>query len=532
MNLSVRSLWHIWTSLKRCEKKGFASLSSVVKFPSFLSKSSRSWNQPAFSWTLGTSESFCLSSSVQSNTPLCKPNMETTIILPPETVSGMMELDRGAFQKKISVPHVTVKSSIINSVIKCLKKYLLKLEKSKPVRTADDDGDKKEILLNPILVKSLEVIKKELGEVISKDEVTFGYREITLGYENWKAEDILKAVLPANQEGAQSFSIVGHILHLNLREHLLPYKTLIGEVYLDKVPNISMVVNKVNTIDSTYRNFQMEILGGTGDTVVTVKENGCSFTMDFARVYWNPRLSTEHGRVVGRLQHGDVLYDVMAGVGPFAVPAGRKKCHVLANDLNPESFNALVKNCTKNKVVERVKCFNMDGHDFIQTILKADLMERWKDPHFVGSVHITMNLPALAVTFLPSFKGLMNGVQEVLQDVELPVVHVYMFTKETAEDVAIGQVAENLGYLSKPSEVAKAGEVLQDGALDSDTLKNCEKSKSHKSYESLKRHVQEVIHVRQVAPNKAMMRVSFQLPLEVLLESSDEEPLCKKLKSS
>ena len=452
-------------------------------------------------------------------------------MLPPQTVAGMMKLDREAFQKKISVPSVTVKSNIISNVIKCVKKYLLKLEKSKPIRTAADNVDKKEILLNPVLVKNLEVIKKELGEVISNNDAIFGYTEITLGYENWKAEDILKAVLPANQEGAQSFSIVGHILHLNLREHLLPYKTLIGEVYLDKVPNISMVVNKVNTIDSTYRNFQMEILGGTGDTEVTVKENGCSFTMDFARVYWNPRLSTEHSRVVGRLRHGDVLYDVMAGVGPFAVPAGRKKCYVFANDLNPDSFDALVKNCTKNKVVERVKCFNMDGHEFIQTILKADLMERWKDPYFVGSVHITMNLPALAVTFLSSFRGLMNGIQEVQQDVELPVVHVYMFTKETAEDIAIGLVAENLGYLSKPGE-ATGGEVLQDGALGSDTSKSCEKSKCHKSYESLRKHVQEVIHVRQVAPNKAMMRVSFQLPLEVLMEDSHEEPLCKKLKSS
>lgn len=46
----------------------------------------------------------------------------------------------------------------------------------------------------------------------------------------------------------------------------------------------------------------------------------------------------------------DVIVDVMAGVGPFAVPAGRRGCAVLANDLNPESHKYLQHNITANKV--------------------------------------------------------------------------------------------------------------------------------------------------------------------------------------
>lgn len=530
MILSVRYMQLNWICLKRYEKKSFG-LSPLLNFASFFSKSLEPQYPPALCWTLSTRGGCPSRSFVQTSIPLGKPIMETSIMLPPQTVSGMTKLNREAFQKKILVPHVMVRSNRMNCALKQLKKYILKLERFKPVRNVDD-SEKKEILLNPTLVKTFEDIRKQLGEVGGEDEVTCAFREITVGYENWKAEDILKAVLPANQEGAQSYSIVGHILHLNLRDHLLPYKTLIGEVYLDKVPTISMVVNKLNTIDSTYRNFQMEVLGGTGETVVTVKENGCIYMLDFARVYWNPRLSTEHNRVVEQLRHGDVLYDVMAGVGPFAIPAGRKKCYVLANDLNPDSFDALVKNCTKNKVKDRVKCFNMDGHEFIKTVLKTDLLERWQDPHFVGSVHVTMNLPALAVTFLSSFQGLMCGVEEVSEDVQLPVVHVYMFTKDTTEDIAIAQVAEHLGYHSKPSPMTEACEVLKDDTLGSNEVKDCEKSKFYRNYESLRRHIQKVVHVRQVAPNKAMMRVSFQMPLEVLLEEPSEEPLCKKVKSS
>ncbi len=72
-------------------------------------------------------------------------------------------------------------------------------------------------------------------------------------------------------EGCTSYSRVGHIVHLNLRDHLLPHKTLIGAVLLDKLHRVRTVVNKSSTIDSTYRNFAMEVLAGDADFVATVR---------------------------------------------------------------------------------------------------------------------------------------------------------------------------------------------------------------------------------------------------------------------
>ena len=46
------------------------------------------------------------------------------------------------------------------------------------------------------------------------------------------------------------------------------------------------------------------------------------------QVYWNSRLETEHHRLVGLFRPGETVLDVMAGIGPFAVPAAQKGCTV------------------------------------------------------------------------------------------------------------------------------------------------------------------------------------------------------------
>jgi tRNA (guanine37-N1)-methyltransferase len=49
----------------------------------------------------------------------------------------------------------------------------------------------------------------------------------------------------------------------------------------------------------------------------------------------------------------DVIADVFAGVGPFAIPAAKKGCAVMANDLNPESYRYLMENIRINKALKR-----------------------------------------------------------------------------------------------------------------------------------------------------------------------------------
>ena len=180
----------------------------------------------------------------------------------------------------------------------------------------------------------------------------------------------MKSILPEEEcDDIQSgFTIVGHIgesawarsqttklnfeAHFNLRSRYLPYRHIIAQVILDKNPTIRTVINKVENVgtQSEFRTFAYEVLAGDPSLAVEVKSLDCIFRFDYSKVYWNSRLETEHERIVKLFQPRDAVCDVMAGIGPFAVPAGKRNVFVFANDLNPSSYECLVDAIGVNKV--------------------------------------------------------------------------------------------------------------------------------------------------------------------------------------
>ncbi|XP_063698412.1 tRNA (guanine(37)-N1)-methyltransferase [Culicoides brevitarsis] len=417
------------------------------------------------------------------------------ILQPPHCIRGMTELQKDLFTKDIKVPVLVLENqSTINGVMPLIKSKLLKMANMKAVL---DHQDKKVVLLHPESVKSFEDLPTTQLESKGVNSEHFIQNfDLKISYANWSANELLKQILPEDKEGMTSFSRIGHIIHLNLKEHLLPYKKIIAEILMDKMSGIRAVVNKAQTIDNVYRNFSMELLKGEADYQVTVKENGIEFEFDFSSVYWNPRLSSEHDRIVKLIKPNDVLYDVFAGVGPFAVPVAKKGIQVYANDLNPESYKWLNHNATKNKCKKHMETFNKDGREFLLNDARSNLLQRLKDPDFQGVPHFVMNLPAMAVEFLDVFRGYLKS-EKPFPIKNLPVVHVYCFAKgiEDKEKIALDLVHQHLGM-----------------ELPKNSFIKCN-------------------FVRNVAPNKDMMRVDFYLTPEILFSSDDViEPPLKKSK--
>lgn len=112
------------------------------------------------------------------------------------------------------------------------------------------------------------------------------------------------------------------------------------------------MINKTDNVGTSneFRTFTYECLAGPDDLNVEIKHSNCVFDFDYSKVYFNPKLNTEHERIVGLFKEGEVVVDVMAGIGPFAVPAGKAGVFVWANDKNPESYGYMAKAVRRNKV--------------------------------------------------------------------------------------------------------------------------------------------------------------------------------------
>jgi len=471
-----------------------------------------------------------------SSLPLSPPNSGETTAIP---VSHFPDLS--FFSRSTTYPALIVPVKRTAELRNSLSDVLLHRPKIKNVYTNLDDvanttrklvlqGD--EALEDPRVKALLSGDKKSCSEGISNAVVTKSHHTITLTYADCTVDEILRQVLPPSiTELPGAFEIVGSIAHLNLRDDLLPYKYIVGKVILDKnVPRIQTVVNKLGTIANEYRTFGMEVIAGYDGpdwSLVKVKEEGCEFTLDFQHVYWNSRLGAVHKRLVALIEHdaqqraqSTIVADLMAGVGPFAVPLtaclphkgnkdkkkknkqpqtsnstsdfAKAKIIVHANDLNPCSYKYLKVNAEKNKcATEKLKCYNMDARAFCHLLQDGTIGNCTKDntddlssPTLSASVdfhHAIMNLPASAPEFLDAFRGFTNPT--------LPRIHVYCFAPKPPSTLDDSTITEDID-----TGVRQRCSTALGCPLDS------------------KLHNVVIRIVRDVSPKKNMVCVSFDLP--------------------
>jgi tRNA (guanine37-N1)-methyltransferase len=217
----------------------------------------------------------------------------------------------------------------------------------------------------------------------------------------------------------------------------------------------------------------MEVIAGPAQFDVELSEHGCRYKFNYSQVYWNSRLGTEHQRVANLFTKTDIVVDMFAGVGPFAIPAAMKiKCKVYANDLNPHSYKYLVQNAKLNKCEKLIECSNLDGREFVKKLVQDG----------IKFDHVIMNLPASAVEFLDVFVNLFPA-----DFGKLPTIHCYTF----------------LNKEEQPEEEAKKA-VYQMLGTDQVVFT-------------------EIFDVRNIAPKKNMYCISFKMPASVAYLQSDSK---------
>ncbi|EGF83617.1 hypothetical protein BATDEDRAFT_85132 [Batrachochytrium dendrobatidis JAM81] len=431
-------------------------------------------------------------------------------IFAPPANKGLQQLNHALFESSHTLPALKIPAHASGIAMETLRSHILVAPRLRTI--VDDPTDKKWrlLLLDPSMEASeINDLPNPLKEFALKHEAKLVKHTIELKYDYWTSDQVLRSILPDEMETPGAFETVGHIAHLNLRDRYQPFKHIIGQVILDKSSHIKTVVNKLDNIDHTFRFFQMEILAGINDMNAKLKEGGCFFHFDFSKVYWNSRLQGEHDRIIKLFGQNDLICDVFAGVGPFALPAAKhKRCVVFANDLNPQSFKYLMENIKLNKLETRILPFNMDGRQFIKQSLEdlnnpaiwnkitkqkptsndkkrnrkveSPTVAPLTDQPAISGIrhfkHYVMNLPATAIEFLDAFHGLYSGMRDVIMDSDLPTIHCHCFSN--AKDVKADVIERVERVIGMP--------------LGSNLI---------------------MVHsVRTVAPNKDMLCISFRLP--------------------
>ncbi|CAM8950616.1 unnamed protein product [Rhodiola kirilowii] len=391
------------------------------------------------------------------------------------------QLDVSKFDVHLKLWALRVPCELCKVATRILNGYLFDKPRIKPI-TEDPTCSNNRLMLLSEKVQNPDDLSaipdQKLDELKEQCKIEVVPYSLTLDYSYWGA---------------------GHIAHLNITEELLPFKEVIAKVIFDKnYPRIKTIVNKVGSITNEFRVPKFEVLAGIDDMVTEVKQYGATFKLDYSLVYWNSRLEHEHKRLVSQFKPGEIICDMFAGIGPFAIPAAQRGCLVYANDLNPDSIRYLKINATVNKVDDHICAYNLDAREFISQLLavphendsKANnlALREWKKKGgaykrrkleldwtnvktWEHIDHVIMNLPASALHFIDAFRGV---VQKKHWKGTLPWIHCYCFMRSTETNETIIQVAES----------------------------------------ALKAFIQDpVLHrVRDVAPNKAMYCLSFRLP--------------------
>uniref|UniRef100_A0A183BK21 tRNA (guanine(37)-N1)-methyltransferase n=1 Tax=Globodera pallida TaxID=36090 RepID=A0A183BK21_GLOPA len=369
------------------------------------------------------------------------------ILFPPNSVHEMLTLDRSKFTKSVQIPFVSVPVKCIDKIRGLPAVRELSLERMPRLKAlyASPNCERTErlLLFDPDKFgESSEEEKNALANELSKLidlSPKFGKMPYTFEYEDWDLRRCIQSVLPDGVDFG-AFEQCGHIIHLNLRERVHPFRFTIGNILLDKLPSARTVVNKVNSLTDEFRVMDVELVAGEAEFKTEVVEHGIRYRLDYSKarhnssitfVFWNSRLSRVHLQTVDKFDNHSVVFDAFAGVGPFILPAVKKRKveMAFANDLNPESINYMRESIRLNGIPEgRIETYVMDGGEFIRNVIPAKVAEfcrKLQNEYSlnetsqcdVGSLalnfHAVMNLPGFSAQFLPKFRSFLSDYVEV-----------------------------------------------------------------------------------------------------------------------
>jgi len=177
----------------------------------------------------------------------------------------------------------------------------------------------------------------------------------------------LKPLLPT------SFDVVGDIALVKIPDALAAFEAEIADAILRANSAVKVVAADAG-VKGSLRVRQLRVLAGPNRTETVHREHGLAYKVDVARAYFSPRLGTERLRVAEQVEPGEVVVDLFAGTGPYAILIAKRRQPrvVYAVDANPEAFRYLEENVRRN----RATCVEASQGDALALLANAEPPDR------------------------------------------------------------------------------------------------------------------------------------------------------------
>ncbi|MFH0897696.1 MAG: class I SAM-dependent methyltransferase family protein [Candidatus Bathyarchaeota archaeon] len=187
----------------------------------------------------------------------------------------------------------------------------------------------------------------------------------------------------------RSMDIIGRIAIIEVSPNLEGYERMLGKAILETNKNVKTVLAKAGAVSGEHRLREFRTIAGAEDTFTVYKEHGCVYALDPSKVYFSPRLSQERWRVAQKVQGGEVIIDMFAGVGPFSIQIAKKHSDVkiYSIDMNSIAIQFLKRNIAINKV-ENIFPILGDAREVVDSYLTGE------------ADRVIMNLPERAIEFI------------------------------------------------------------------------------------------------------------------------------------
>ncbi len=254
---------------------------------------------------------------------------------------------------------------------------------------------RKALLKRGLLIRNLNVARDDdfiYFPICSEEKNVLGYdvleRDfITLDERSKTYKDVINVPKELRDSLPSSFDVIGKVAIIKLPDELLDYKEAVGEAILKANKSIETVAVDAG-IDGEVRVRKLKVVAGKNELYTIHKEYGMDLEIDPSKVYFSPRLATEHWRIAQMVGEGEVVIDMFCGVGPFSILIAkhRKPSKVYAVDVNEDAIYYLKKNIERNKAPNVVPLHG-DSKVLVPELESAD--------------RIIMNLPFSSFEFLP-----------------------------------------------------------------------------------------------------------------------------------